>query len=80
MPRYFFDVHDGALVPDHEGLDMDDPEVVAAEALKIVTDVARLEQLAQTRRQLSVTVRNAAGRAVYRAEVTIRAGWLVGAG
>lgn len=77
MPRYFFDVENADLTRDEEGLMLDDPEAVAATAMRTLLDIARFEVIRQNERQMSVTVRDEAGTLLYRTELSIRAGWLI---
>ena len=39
MPRYFFDIHDGADMIDHVGTDCDDLEDAQKEAVKASTEI-----------------------------------------
>ncbi|KQT45536.1 hypothetical protein ASG52_15390 [Methylobacterium sp. Leaf456] len=78
MSRYYFDVENGGLTVDEEGTELDGGEAVATLALRTLLDIARYEVVAHNERQMSVTARDATGVPVYRTELTVRAGWLVG--
>lgn len=78
MSRYYFDVENGGLTVDEEGTELDGSDAVAALAMRTLLDIARFEVVAHDERQMSVTARDAAGLPVYRTELTVRAGWLVG--
>ena len=41
MPRYFFTVHDGRVIPDHEGSVLSGPEEARAEAAAIALQLLR---------------------------------------
>ncbi|MCJ2043502.1 hypothetical protein MKK58_02955 [Methylobacterium sp. J-078] len=79
MERYFFDVEDGHLTMDDDGRDLAGADAVAAAAMSTLLEIARFEVVANNERELSVTVWNEAGDPIYRAAVTVKAGWLVGA-
>lgn len=76
MERYFFDVEDGHLTMDDDGRDLDGADAVAAAAMSTLLEIARFEVVNNNERELSVTVRNEAGDPIYRASVTVKAGWL----
>lgn len=78
MPRYYFDVEDGGLTADEDGEVLDTPDKVAPKAMRALLDIARFEVMQKNERQLSVSVRDEAGVQVYRAELTVRAGWVIG--
>ncbi|MCJ2043803.1 hypothetical protein MKK58_04530 [Methylobacterium sp. J-078] len=78
MERYFFDVEDGHLTMDDDGRDLDGADAVAAAAMSTLLEIARFEVVANNERELSVTVRNEAGDPIYRASITVKAGWLAG--
>lgn len=78
MSRYYFDVENGGLTVDEEGTELDGNEAVASLAMRTLLDIARFEVVAHDERQMSVTARDADGHPVYRTELTVRAGWLVG--
>ncbi|GAB6844080.1 hypothetical protein HNR00_001686 [Methylorubrum rhodinum] len=78
MPRYYFDVENGGLTVDEEGTELDETEAVASLAMRTLLDIARFEVVAHNERRMSVTARDADGLPVYRTELTVQAGWLVG--
>ena len=75
MPRYFFDVlDDGRLARDAFGVDLPDIAEVRDHAIGLLPDIARDELPDGERHDFACEVRNDAGRIVYRARLTLRAG------
>lgn len=75
MPRYYFDVLNGGLVIDDEGIEFSDPAQARAEALRSLPDLAKSFIESEDGRRVSITVRDAAGRSIYEATLTITARW-----
>ncbi len=72
MPRYFFDVHDGKSIPDHEGVELDGINA----ARKAVWDTlpamaAQREADGNMACQLRMDVRDEDGRHVFHAALTL---------
>ena len=78
MERYFFDVEDGHLTVDDDGRELTGTDAVAEAAMSTLLEIARFELVTNNERELSVTVRNEAREPIYRASVTVKAGWLAG--
>ena len=78
MERYFFDVDDGGLKVDSEGKMLMGADAVAEAAMNRLFESAKVEVVTNNEREVAVTVRNGEGEPVYRASLTVRAGWLVG--
>lgn len=78
MARYFFDVENGSLTVDDAGMTLEGPDAIAGAAMTTLLEIAKFEVVANNERELSVTVRDEAGKPVYRTSLTIRAGWLFG--
>lgn len=76
MARYFFDVADGDIVHDDDGLEFDDVRSASREALRSLPDLARDLHLSTTGEKLSVTMRDDHGVPIYRATLTIQDEWL----
>lgn len=76
MERYFFDIDDGSLTVDEEGRELAGADAIAAAAMSTLLGIARFEVVTNNERDLPVTVRNEAGDPIYRASVTVKAGWL----
>jgi len=76
MPRYYFDVLDHQLFKDDEGLEFADLAAVRAAALRSLPDMARSFADVEDGREVSITVRNEAGRPILEAMLTIDARWL----
>ena len=72
MPRYFFDTFDGeCLIPDVEGLEMQDLAAARAEAQKALPDLARDALPDGNHRTFVVSVRDEAGNVVLRAALSL---------
>ena len=62
MPRYYFDTHDGnRLVPDEEGLDLDNIEAARMEAQRGIATMAGDVFPDGDHREIVVTVRDGSG-------------------
>lgn len=73
MPRYFFDSRDnGRLTRDEEGLELDGFEAVKLAATSGLGDWARDAIPAAGAGELSIEVRDDAGRQILRATVSFR--------
>lgn len=70
MPRYFFDVYDGAVSQDDEGIELPDDEAAKKEATRAVTELAR-EILAgsEPRKTIHVTVRDEGHHLLFEARI-----------
>ncbi len=58
MPRYFFDIHDGADLRDEIGREISDPLVLRREALRVMTSLMAAEAEDSQDCTLVLTVRN----------------------
>lgn len=76
MPRYFFDVIDGGLTVDDEGIGLPNMQAARAEALHALPDLAKNLLQTEDEREVSITVRDEGGRPIFEATLTIRARWL----
>jgi hypothetical protein len=73
MPRYFFDMHDGGpVLVDEEGQELDGLQAAQREALSGLADLARDVVLKAERESMGVSVRDEAGRIVYRATLSLQ--------
>lgn len=77
MPRYYFDIVNGALTVDAEGTEFPDAEAARAEAIRTLPDVARDEIADGSSREVMLLMRDEAGRAIFTASLTLAAKWLV---
>jgi hypothetical protein len=77
MPRYFFDIIDGGLVMDDEGIELPDAHAARTEALNVLPDIAKNLLHAKDERGVSVTVRDEGGKPIFEATLTIEARWLM---
>ncbi len=72
MPRYFFDTSDGdRLIPDDEGIEMQDIEAAKAEAQRALADIAKDALPDGEQRTFVVSVRDEAGQVVVRAALSL---------
>ncbi len=77
MPRYFFDINDGERATiDAEGSELDSDEAARAEAIGVLPDLARDMLPDGDRHTFIASVRDEAGRAIFRATLTLAAEWL----
>ncbi|WP_262272619.1 DUF6894 family protein [Microvirga yunnanensis] len=72
MPRFFFDIHDGKrFTPDREGLELEGLEAAKAEAKKTLPDIVKEVMPDGDRRDLTVDVKDVAGRIVWRVTLSL---------
>ena len=72
MPRYFFDTFDGErLVPDEQGLEMQDLAAARAAAQKALPEMARDALPDGNHRSIVVSVIDEAGSVVLRAALSL---------
>ena len=72
LARYFFDTYDGErLVPDPDGIELQGPEQVKAEAQRALPDLARDALPDGNQKTFMVSVRDEAGQVVLRAALTM---------
>ncbi|MEF2551343.1 hypothetical protein VQ042_08200 [Aurantimonas sp. A2-1-M11] len=77
MPLYFFDVQDrDAFIEDDIGFECANREAVRNTALEALPDMARGLDPEGRQHTITVTARDEAGRYVFRASLTMEAGWL----
>ena len=71
MSRFFFDVHDGALILDSEGTDMPDLDAAIAEAIACLPKIAagHIPQ-GDDRRHFAIVVKDETGSPVYTAALS----------
>jgi hypothetical protein len=72
VPRYFFDVQDGAAIHiDDIGDDLPGLDAVCREAMELLSDLARPMVPNGRERALTSTVRGEAGNGVYKATLSL---------
>ena len=77
MPIYFFDVsHDGAVVTDEFGIELDDLYEAREQAIALLPDMARHELPDGDRHEFSAVVRCHEGRVRYVARLVFEARWV----
>lgn len=78
MPRYFFDVHDGAIQRDDEGSVCADLKAAAAAAKRLLPEIALSDVPKDKERQTyTVLVTDEEGHPVYSAALTFVGTWLI---
>lgn len=77
MARYFFDIVNGGVSVDDEGIEFQDAKAASQEALQTLPELAMDGLADKDGEQVSVMMRDASGRAIYRATLTIHSQWLV---
>ena len=78
MARYFFDIHSrGQLARDGDGTECDSLEVVRAEAMQTLPDIARdVITIDGDRQAFTVLVRDENDATVYTATLTFAGAWV----
>ncbi len=76
MARYYFDVLDGRLFHDEVGVEFPDRAAARTEALRSLPEMARNIRNIEDGHEVSVTMRDEAGREIFAATLTIDARWL----
>ena len=77
MPRFYFDTHDGETrVSDDQGLDLTDRQAAKVAAVDSLPDLARDVLPDGDRRTMAVHVRDATGRVILTATLSLRVDWV----
>ena len=77
MPRYFIDTDDGDVrVDDDEGFVLADAEAARRAAMAVLPDMTRDKLPDGDRRTFSEVVKDATGRAIYSAVLSLEGGWI----
>ncbi len=77
MPRFFFDIHDGARHSlDEEGTVFADIEAASREAVAVLPAIAANERAGDDR-EIVATVRDEDGAAVFRVRLMVKSEWLI---
>jgi hypothetical protein len=71
MPRYFFDVLDGGLIRDEEGLELASIEAARMEVLRTLPAMAADVRARREARQLRIDVRDETGKYVLVGTLTV---------
>jgi hypothetical protein len=72
MPRFFFDIHDGAnFTPDRQGVELESLEAAKDEAKRALPDIVKDEMPDRYRRDFTVDVKNTAGHIVWRVTLSL---------
>ena len=76
MPRFYFDLDENSrLAGDTEGDELADREAARQEALLILTEAASTLPVRRTGAEITVRVRDEAGRKIYRATLALTERW-----
>lgn len=78
MPRYFFDIDDGARggTGDATCVDLNDAESARRAAIATLVDIARESLPSGDRRVFRACVRDEAGRLIYETALTLDGHWV----
>ena len=77
MPRYFFDIHDGRIDRDEDGIECADLQAAVLQAKKAVSSIAATEVPKDGERHtFTVLVTDETGQAVYLPAMTYTGTWL----
>lgn len=77
MARFFFDsVKNGRSFSDDEGSELADAEAARLAALEFLPELLQHRPPLRDGSTYEVSVRNDAGRSIYRASLTISGGWI----
>jgi hypothetical protein len=76
MPRFFFDIQDGQLIPDDIGTEFPNAHAARDAAIRILPDIAREEMSLGKSRQVAVLMRDETGQALFAASLILSAEWL----
>ncbi len=77
MPRYFFELAgNGEFIRDKEGVDLDDLRDVRVEAISVLPELTKRLEFGGDHHTFIVTVRDAMGNPVFRAELLFNCAWL----
>lgn len=77
MPRFFFDIVNGALMVDDAGTEFPNVHAARDAAINVLPAVAREEIAAGHGHEVVVLMRGETGRALFTASLTLTARWLV---
>ena len=77
MPLFYFDINDGdCLIRDDEGTDLVDSRAARNEAIGVLPSIAKDELPDGDRRDFVSEVRDASGRVIFRATLSLTTEWL----
>jgi hypothetical protein len=77
MSRFYFDIDDGHdSVRDERGVEVDDLSDIPTEVLAILPDMLESVLPNEDNRAFRIEVRNDESRVVYRATLSLTAGWV----
>ena len=77
MAQYFFELASGDdLIQDKEGINIDDLQDVRLEAISVLPELTKRLELNGDHHTFIVTVRDAMGNPVFRAELLFNCTWL----
>ncbi|TNC09075.1 hypothetical protein FF100_27635 [Methylobacterium terricola] len=77
MPRFFFDIKDDHLETDDVGSEFPNAHAARDAAIMILPNIARDHIASHVSREISVLMRDEAGRGLFTASLGLTAEWLV---
>ena len=77
MPTFYFDISDGdEQVRDDLGIELSDVQAARRQAISVLPDIARDELPDGDRREFRAVVRDASGKTVFKAKLSLVAEWV----
>ncbi|MCJ2139976.1 DUF6894 family protein [Methylobacterium sp. E-066] len=76
MSRFFFDILNGDVIEDNEGMEFPEAQTACDEALRSLPDMVKGHDLCDGGKDVTIIVRSEHGRPIYRATLTIKEQWL----
>ena len=77
MPTFYFDISDGnRRIQDDEGTELSDIHAARNQAICVLPDIARDELPDGNHREFSSVVRDASGKIIFKATLSLAAEWI----
>lgn len=71
MPRYFFNVHNGRVIADADGVELSDATEARVRGVKIAADILREEYLSSPSASWRLIITNEAGERIYQIDFSV---------
>jgi hypothetical protein len=79
LARFFFDIDDGeARTVDQDGTELPDAGAARAAALAVLPSIAQDTDISGNGREITATIRDGTGQAIFRARLSVRGEWIGG--